>query len=65
MQTLAEKVIFVLVWTNLSNSLVLKQQGVLQSKVAAEWNGHGDLQTFARRAHRQWGQKHGVPTPVG
>ena len=35
-------------------------QGVWQAKVTAEWNGNGNLPTFAKRAHRQWAQKHGV-----
>lgn len=35
-------------------------QGVLQSRTCAEWNGHGNLQTFARRAHSAWCVAHGV-----
>jgi hypothetical protein len=29
-------------------------QGVLQSLTCAEWNGNGDLMSFAKRAHIQW-----------
>ena len=29
-------------------------QGVLQSCTCAEWNGNGNLQSFARRAHSAW-----------
>jgi len=35
-------------------------QGVLQSRTCAEWNGNGNLQSFARRAHSAWCISHGV-----
>lgn len=35
-------------------------QGVLQSRTCAEWNGNGNLQTFANRAHSEWCVAHGV-----
>jgi hypothetical protein len=35
-------------------------QGVLQSRTCAEWNGHGNLLTFAKRAHSAWCMAHGV-----
>jgi hypothetical protein len=35
-------------------------QGVLQSRTCAEWNGHGNLSSFARRAHSAWCVAHGV-----
>jgi hypothetical protein len=35
-------------------------QGVLQSRVTAEWNGNGPLQSFADRAHRQWRRQRGM-----
>jgi hypothetical protein len=40
-------------------------QGVLQSRVCAEWNGQGNLQTFSERARKSWRLKHGLlPEPV-
>lgn len=39
-------------------------QGVLQSKVTAEWNGLGNLQSFAARGHNQWRCRHGVPESI-
>jgi hypothetical protein len=39
-------------------------QDVLQSRVCAEWNGQGNLQTFAERARTSWRLKHGLlPEP--
>jgi hypothetical protein len=38
-------------------------QGVAQSKVTAEWNGRGDLHSFAARGHSQWRCAHGLPEP--
>jgi hypothetical protein len=35
-------------------------QGVLQSRTCAEWNGNGNLVTFARRAHSAWCVTHHV-----
>jgi hypothetical protein len=35
-------------------------QGVLQSRTCAEWNGHGNLLSFAKRAHSAWCMAHGV-----
>ena len=35
-------------------------QGVLQSRTCAEWNGNGNLLTFAKRAHSAWCIAHGV-----
>lgn len=35
-------------------------QGVLQSRTCAEWNGNGDLLSFARRAHSGWCIANGV-----
>lgn len=35
-------------------------QGVLQSQTCAEWNGNGNLLTFARRAHSAWCVAHHV-----
>jgi hypothetical protein len=35
-------------------------QGVLQSQTCAEWNGNGNLVTFARRAHSAWCVAHHV-----
>jgi len=34
-------------------------QGVWQAKVTAEWNGNGNLTSFAQRAHRQWCRRNG------
>lgn len=39
-------------------------QGVLQSRVTAEWNGKGNLLSFAARAHNAWRWQHGVPVPA-
>jgi hypothetical protein len=36
-------------------------QGVVQSKITAEWNGCGDLHSFAARVHSQWRNVHGLP----
>lgn len=38
-------------------------QGVLQTRVCAEWNGRGDLESFLRRADSCWRKKHGLPQP--
>jgi hypothetical protein len=39
-------------------------QGVLQTRVCAEWNGQGNLQTFAERAHTAWRLQNGLlPEP--
>jgi hypothetical protein len=39
-------------------------QGVLQSRVCAEWNGQGNLQTFSERARKSWRLKKGLlPEP--
>jgi hypothetical protein len=38
-------------------------QGVWQSKITAEWNGCGDLHSFATRVHSQWRRAHGLPEP--
>ena len=35
-------------------------QGVLQTRVCAEWNGQGNLQTFAARAQAAWRIQHGL-----
>lgn len=35
-------------------------QGVLQSRTCAEWNGNGNLLSFARRAQTAWCIAHGV-----
>lgn len=35
-------------------------QGVLQSTTCAEWNGNGDLASFAKRAHVVWCRNHGI-----
>ena len=36
-------------------------QGVLQSCWCAEWNGRGNLNSFAKRAHAQWRSDRGLP----
>jgi len=36
-------------------------QGVLQSRITAEWNGLGNLQSFAKRAHANWRRRRGLP----
>jgi hypothetical protein len=36
-------------------------QGVLQLKISAEYNGRGNLHSFATRAHGVWRQRHGLP----
>ena len=36
-------------------------QGVLQCRICAEWSGRGTLNTFARRAHKVWRLKAGLP----
>jgi hypothetical protein len=38
-------------------------QGVQQFKISAEYNGRGNLQSFAARAHGVWRQRHGLPPP--
>jgi hypothetical protein len=39
-------------------------QGVRQLKISAEYNGRGNLQSFASRTHAVWRQRHGLPPPV-
>jgi hypothetical protein len=36
-------------------------QGISQSLIIAEWNGRGNLQSFARRAQALWNRQHNVP----
>lgn len=38
-------------------------QGVRQAKITAEWNGNGNLTSFAQRAHRQWCRRNGLAAP--
>jgi hypothetical protein len=35
-------------------------QDVLQTRVCAEWNGQGNLQTFSERGRKSWRFKHGL-----
>ncbi|KAL7560824.1 hypothetical protein ACA910_013260 [Epithemia clementina (nom. ined.)] len=37
-------------------------QGVMQSCWCAEWNGRGNLNSFAKRAHAQWRLDRGLPS---
>lgn len=37
--------------------------GVQQFKVSAEYNGKGNLQSYAMNAHGVWRQRHGLPPP--
>lgn len=36
-------------------------QGVQQTLITAEWNGRGNLQTYAHRAHAVWRMQHNLP----
>jgi hypothetical protein len=36
-------------------------QGISQSLIIAEWNGRGNLQSYARRAQARWNRQHNVP----
>lgn len=38
-------------------------EGVQQSRVSAEYNGRGNLQSYAMNAHGVWRQRHGLPPP--
>lgn len=36
-------------------------QGILQTRISTEWNGKGNLKSFALRAHSMWRKDYGLP----